>query len=47
VATQVRTHTRRTLVARIPVVLDAPSGAAAAAALATLAAHERGAKLAR
>jgi transposase-like protein len=46
-AKQVRTHTRRTLVALIHAVLDAPTWAAAEAALATLAAHERGAKLAR
>jgi hypothetical protein len=44
---QVRRQTRRTLVALVHAVLDAPSWAAAEAALATLAAHERGAKLAR
>ncbi len=46
-ATQVRRQTRRTLVALVHAVLDAPSWAAAEAALPTLAAHERGARLAR
>ena len=46
-AKQVRRRTRRTLVALVHAVLDAPSWVAAEAALAKLAAHEGGATLAR
>jgi hypothetical protein len=46
-ATAVRTQTRRTLVGLVRAVYDAPSWAAAQTALATLAAHEAGAGLAR
>jgi Transposase, Mutator family len=45
-AKAVRTHTRRVLVGLVHAVFDAPSWAAAEAALATLAAHDLGAALA-
>ena len=46
-AKAVRTQTRRVLVGLVRAVFDAPSWAAAETALATLAAHELGADLAR